>query len=139
MTEAHDPKVLEFRVHRLRKAPRNWTYWVAAFTAANGIFTAMQHNITILAGFALPFAIPGSVPHLAIAAILATLAYASNKVPKILFIPFAAYVVDTTFTMFAQLWSGLAMHLVVLAFIGFSFMGIRALKTLQAQQSRVDG
>jgi len=139
MTEAHDPKVLEFRMHRLRKAPRNWTYWVAAFTAANGIFLAMQHDIMILAGFALPFAIPRPAAHFTIAAVLVALAYASNKAPKILFIPLVAYVVDAVFTMYAQLWSGLAMHLVVLAFIGLSFMGIRALRTLQAQQSRVGG
>ena len=137
MTEAQDPKVLEFRMQRLRKAPRNWTYWVAGFTAANGIFLAMEHDIMILAGFALPFAIPGSAPHLVIAAILGAFAYASNRIPKILFIPLVAYTVDTAFTAYAQLWSGLAMHLVVLAFIGFSFVGIRALKTLQAQQAQV--
>lgn len=124
---------------RLRKAPRNWTYWVAAFTAANGIFLAMQHDIMILAGFALPFALPGPAPHLTVAAVLAALGYASSKAPKILFIPLAGYVVDIAFTAYAQLWSGLAMHLAVLAFIGFSFMGIRALKTLQAQQSRAGG
>lgn len=139
MTEAQDPKVLEFRMQRLRKAPRNWTYWVSAFTAANGIFLAMQYDIMILAGFALPLAIPGPVPHLIIAAILIAFAYASSKVPKILFVPLAAYIVDTVFTAYAQLWAGLAMHLVVLAFIGFSFLGIRALKTLQAQTSRIDG
>jgi uncharacterized membrane protein len=126
-------------MQRLRKAPRNWTYWVAAFTAANGIFLAMQHDIMVLAGFALPFAIPGPVPHLIIAAILVAFAYASKKIPKLLLIPLVAYIVDTAFTAYGQLWSGLAMHLVVLAFIGFSFMGIRALKTLQTQQARVGG
>jgi hypothetical protein len=137
VTDNQGPKVLEFRMQRLRNAPRNWTYWVAGFTAANGIFLAMQHDLMILAGFALPFGIPGPAPHLISAAILGGIAYASNNFKKLLFIPFAAYLVDTFFSAYASLWSGLIMHLVVLALAGSSFLGIRALKTLQAQQSGV--
>ena len=124
-------------MQRLRKAPRNWTYWVAGFTAANGIFLALQHDFMILAGLALPFAIPGTTPHLAAAVIFGLLAYFSGKFPKLLILPLAVYVADALFTAYAQLWSGLVMHLVVLAFVGFSFLGIRALKNLQAQQTGV--
>ena len=134
MTDSQDPKVLEFRMQRLRKAPRNWTYWVAGFTAANGVFLALQHDIMILAGFALPFGIPGPAPHLISAAVLGGIAYASSKLQKLLLIPLVAYLVDTFFTAYAALWSGLIMHLIVLALVGSSFLGIRALKTLQAQK-----
>ena len=126
-------------MQRLRKAPRNWTYWVAGFTAANGIFLAMQHDFMILAGLALPFGIPGATSHLIAAVIFGAIAYTSNKLPKLLLIPLVAYIADTLFTVYVQLWSGLAMHLVVLAFVGFSFFGIRALKMLQTQHNGVGG
>ena len=137
MAEDQDPKVLEFRMQRLRKAPRNWTYWIAGFTAANGIFLAIQHDITIIAGLALPFAISGPAPHLIAGAILAVIAYTSSKLPELLFIPLVTYIIDTCFAAYAQLWSGVFMHLVVLAFVGFSFVGIRALQTAQAKQNEV--
>ncbi len=137
MTETQDPKVLAFRMQRLRKAPRNWTYWVAGFTAANGLFLAMQHDFMILAGLAFPFAIPGATPHVIAAASVAAIAYFSSRAPKLLILSLVVYVVDTLFTAYVQLWSGLAMHLVVFAFLGFSFLGIRALKALQAQQNGV--
>ncbi|UUC49762.1 hypothetical protein NOX82_28465 [Pseudomonas citronellolis] len=138
MTETHDPKVLAFRMQRLRKAPRNWTYWVAGFTAANGIFLIMHHDVVILAGLILPFAIPGAALHLVAAAILAAIAYASKTIPRILIVPLAVYIADTLFAFYVQSWAGLAMHLVVFAFIGFSFRGVRAIKALEAKQKSVD-
>ncbi|WP_423359465.1 hypothetical protein [Pseudomonas citronellolis] len=138
MTEMHDPKVLAFRMQRLRKTPRNWTYWIAGFTAANGIFLIMHHDVVILAGLILPFAIPGAALHLVAAAILAAIAYASRVIPRILIVPLIAYIADTLFAFYVKSWSGLAMHLAVFAFIGFSFLGVRALKALEAKQKSVD-
>lgn len=133
MAEANDPKVLEFRMQRLRKAPRSWTYWVAGFTAVNGMFVAVQQDITILAGLAFPFILPGAVAHLIAAAAFALVAYLSNTRPQLLIAPLVIYVADALFTAYAGIWSGLVMHVFVLAFVGFSFLGIRALRNLQAQ------
>lgn len=137
MNESHDPKVIAFRMQRLRKAPRNWTYWIAGFTAANGILLAMHYDVMVLAGFVSPFGIPGTAPHLIVAAILGAIAYASNKFPKILVVPLAAYIADTLFTLYAQSWPGLAMHLVVFAFLGIAFLGMRALKALELKQAGI--
>ena len=135
MTQSQGPKVLEFRMQRLRKAPRNWTYWVAGFTAANGLFLILQHDVMILAGLALPFVVPGPFPHLMVAILFGAIAYVSNKIPKILIISFIIYLGDTVFTAYVQLWSGLVLHLVVLAFVGLSFLGARALKNLMVRQN----
>ena len=124
-------------MQRLRKAPRNWTYWVAGFTAANGLFLAMQHDFMILAGLVSPFAIPGTAPHLIAAAVLGAIAYFSSRFPRLLVLSLVIYFADMLFAAYAELWSGLVMHLVVLTFVGFSFLGIRSLKALQAQQNRV--
>ncbi|MDF3931349.1 hypothetical protein [Pseudomonas citronellolis] len=137
MTDVNDPKVLAFRMQRLRKAPRNWAYWVAGFTAANGVFLSLHHDVMVLAGFVSPFAIPGAAPHFVVALILGVIAYASNSFPKILIVPLVAYVVDTLFALYVRSWPGLAMHLVVFAFLGFSFIGMRALKALEAKQKSV--
>ncbi len=124
-------------MQRLRKAPRNWTYWIAGFTAANGLFLAMQHDFMVLAGLASPFAIPGATPHLIAAAAFGAIAYFSSRFPKLPILSLVVYVADMLFTAYVQLWSGLVMHLVVLVFVGFSFLSMRALKALQAQQSGV--
>ncbi len=131
----NDQSVLDFRAQRLRRAPRNWTYWVAGFTAVNGLFLVMQQDFMILAGLVAPFAMPGAAPHLVAAGLFAAMAYLSTRLPKILIIAVIIYIADAIFAASAQLWAGVVMHAVVLGIVGFTFVGLRAVKALQAQQS----
>jgi hypothetical protein len=133
VSQDSDPKILEFRLQRFKKAPRNWTFWVAGFTVANGVFLSLQHDIMILAGLVYPFSYPGSMPHYISALFIAAFAVASFKTPKILLVPLGVYVADMLYAAHLEIWSGFAMHVVVLVFICIIFIGIRSVKDLQAR------
>ena len=112
----------------MRRAPRNWTYWVAVFTAINGVFLALQQDFLVLAGLVVPFVISTtSTPHFIAAAVFAALAYGSSRSRAALVPALAIYVLDAGLAAYAGLWAGVVMHLLVLAFVGIALTGARQL------------
>jgi hypothetical protein len=111
----------------MRRAPRNWTYWVSLFTLLNGVFLSMGQDVLILAGLVAPFLVGHAWPHFAAAAFYASLAYfsASSRFPLV--VALVLYVADALLTVYLELWSGLIMHLVVLALVGVALAGARLL------------
>ena len=129
MSAIHDPNVMAFRIERMRRAPRNWTCWIALFTALNGVFLALQQDFLILAGLVVPFVISGTaVPHFIAAAVFAALAYASSRSRAALVAAAVIYVLDAALATYAGLWAGVVMHLVVFGFVGMALAGARQLE-----------
>jgi len=128
---------MEFQAKRASGAPRRWTYWVAVFTAVNGLLLLAQQDLTFLAGLVVPFAFNGALPHFVGAAILAVIAYLSTKYRGILLIGLLLYVADTLFSAYLRLWSGVIMHAIVLALVAISIGIGRKLETQLA--SKADG
>jgi hypothetical protein len=119
--------VTAFRVERMRRAPRNWTYWVAFFTLLNGVFLAAGQDVLILAGLVFPFLLGSAWPHFLLAVFFAALAYFSAHSRGLLVAGLVIYVTDALLAAYLDLWAGLVMHIVVLAFVGMALAGARQL------------
>jgi len=132
VSAAQDPNVLAYRIERLRKGPRNWIFWVALFTALNGVFLALGQDVMILAGLVVPFAWAGWSAHLFAALLLSGLAYFARKVNALALVGVSIYVLDTVFAVIAKLWSGVIMHVVILLFMALT---LNAARVLAKQQS----
>jgi hypothetical protein len=132
MRPSQDPNVLAYRLERLRRAPRNWTFWIAAFTVLNGVFLAIKEDFMILAGLVIPFGFDGFWPHFIAAAMLAVAGYVGTRVTGLLWAAGAVYLVDTAFAAYAGIWSGVAMHVVVLVLVSIALNGLRVLGRQQA-------
>jgi len=133
MSAAQSPELMQFRVERMRRAPRNWCFWVAAFTAVNGILVGVQSDMTILAGFVVPYLIGGVGPHLAVAIILAVIGYFGQTKRPLYLIALVAYALDAMLAGILQLWAGLFMHVVILVFVAIALNGARLLQKQLAQ------
>jgi len=116
-------------------APRRWTYWVALFTAVNGLLLLLQQDLTFLAGLVAPFAFNGPAPHFVAALVLASIAYLSSRVRPILFVGLILYIVDSLFAAYLKLWSGVIMHFIVLVLVGISIAASRRLKAQLATEA----
>ena len=139
MSPIQDPNVIAFRIERMRRAPRNWTYWIALFTALNGVFLALQQDFLILAGLVVPFVISATaVPHFIAAAVFAALAYVSLRSRASLVPAAAIYALDAALAAYAGLWAGVVMHLVVFAFVGMALAGARQLEKQLTVASAVE-
>lgn len=132
MSAADSPEVLEFRINRVKRAPRNWTYWVAAFTAANGVSLEAHQDFMIPAGLTLPYTIPGGASHFIVAAVLVGLAVASKKAPALLYVAAVIYIADTALSAYLSIWLSVVMHFVVMMFV---FMGLWAAKLLAKKRA----
>ena len=119
--------VAAFRVERMRRAPRNWTYWVAFFTLLNGVFLALGQDILILAGLVFPFLLGSAWPHFLAAVFVAAMAYFSARLSGLLAAGLVIYIGDALLAAYLDLWPGLVMHIVVLAFVGMALAGARQL------------
>ena len=118
-------------------APRRWTYWIAAFTAINGVLLLANQDLTFLVGLVVPFAFSGAAPHFIAAAVVASLAFLSSKSRSLLLVGLLLYVADTLFSAYLNLWSGVIMHVVVL---GLTAVAIGTGRRLNAQlASSADG
>lgn len=125
MSEAQS--VRAYRVERMRRAPRNWTYWVAFFTLLNGVFLGIGQDILILAGLVAPFLVGGAWPHFVAALVLAALAFHAVKLRWLLIIGLLVYVADAILAIYLGLWAGMVMHILVLVFVGFALLTARSL------------
>lgn len=134
MSESQNESVISFRVERMRRAPRNWTYWVAFFTFLNGLFLLIGQDFLILAGLVAPFLLTAAWPHFAAAAVFAALAYFSSKFRALLAVGLAIYIADTLLAAYLGLWSGFVMHLVVLVLVSIALVGSRRLAKQLAPQ-----
>ena len=112
--------VTEYQANRMAGAPRRWTYWVALFTAVNGILLLAGQDLTFLAGLVAPFVFDGSAPHFIAAAVFAALAYASSRARWILIVPLVLYIADTALSAYFALWAGVVMHAIVLGLVAIS-------------------
>ena len=131
--------MIAFRIERMRRAPRNWTHWIALFTALNGVFLALQQDFLILAGLVVPFVVSESAaPHFIAAAVFAALAYASSRSRGALIPAAAIYVLDAALAAYAGLWAGVVMHLVVFAFVGMALAGARQLEKQRPAASAIE-
>ena len=84
MVDEQDPKVVEFRIRRIRRAPRNWTYWISVFTAVNALLIWLGEDTVILAGLVGPFMASGPLPHVIMALLFLALARFSERFPQLL-------------------------------------------------------
>src|SRR5262245_10671232 len=133
MNSVDSPEVMTFRLERLRKAPRNWCFWVAAFTAMNGVFLLTNSDVLIPAALIFP---SSSWPwlHFVSATVLATTGYLGQTIRGVYLLALAIYVLDILFCAFGGLWFGVVVHAIVLALVGFALNGVRILrKQLGAQ------
>ena len=128
MDNHQDKNILEFRLNRIRNAPRNWAYWVAFFTALNGLFVLIDQDIVIGAGLIFPFIIPTPTLHFISAGILALISYLSSRVRSILWVSLIVYVLDTIFSAYFQFWFASIMHIVVIFLVGIALISGRQLK-----------
>jgi hypothetical protein len=138
MSAAQSSEVIQFRLERVRRAPRNWCYWVAAFTAVNGIFVGVQSGMMILAGFVAPYFIGGVGPHFAFAITLVAIGHFGQAKRPLYLIALIAYVLDALLAVILQLSSGLVMHVVVVSFVAVALNAARLLQkelAHNAQQS----
>jgi hypothetical protein len=133
MSAAQSPELMQFRVERMRRAPRNWCFWVAAFTAVNGILVGVQSDMTILAGFVVPYLIGGVEPHLAVAIILAVIGHFGQSNRSLYLIALVAYALDAVLAGALRLWAGLFMHVLIFVFIAIALNGARILQKQLAQ------
>jgi hypothetical protein len=136
MNTSQSPEVLAFRIERLRKGPRNWTYWIAAFTALNGVFLLLTQDFVILAGLVFPFAAPGTWSHFLAAAVLVGIGHFGHKIRPLLLVGLSVYLLDTIFAGYLQLWSGVVMHVVVLILIALALSVATALAKRQASNAQ---
>lgn len=128
MSAADSPEVLEFRINRVKRAPRAWTYWVAAFTAANGVSLEAEQDFMIPAGLTLPYSIPGGLSHFVVAAVLAGLALASKKASALLYVAALIYLADTVLSAYLSIWLSVVMHFVVMMFVLMALFAMRSLE-----------
>ena len=136
MTTNQSADVTQFRLERLKRAPRNWCYWVAAFTAINGVLAGMQSDTTILAGMVVPYLIGGVGAHFSFAIILAGIGYFGQAHRKLYLVSLVAYILDALLAVVVELWAGLAMHIVVLVFVAVALNGARLLQKQLAQSAQ---
>jgi hypothetical protein len=136
MNTIQNPDVVQFRIERMQRAPRNWCYWVAIFTAINGFLAGFQSDTTFLAGFVVPYLIGGVGPHFSFAIVLAALGHFGQTKRAMYAVALVAYVLDALLAAFLQLWSGLVMHVVVLAFVAVAVNGARTLQKQLAQNAQ---
>jgi hypothetical protein len=122
-----DPAVIAFRLQRMRNAPRNWCWWVAAFTAVNGVVGLTQSDVLILAGLVIPFAVQGTWAHFAGAAVLGVVGYLGQQHRSLFVVALIAYILDAALAALLGFWSGVVMHIVVLALVGIALNGARLL------------
>jgi hypothetical protein len=127
MSLEQSASVKEYQSIRMLGAPRRWTFWIALFTAINGVLILMAQDLTFLAGFVIPFALPGAIPHFVVAAITAGFAFAASSNRWILILPLSLYAVDTIVAAYFQFWVGVVMHVLVLVLAGIAFMTGRKL------------
>jgi hypothetical protein len=137
MNLSQSPDVVAFRLQRMRKAPRNWCYWVAAFTAVNGLLVLTQPDVLFLAGFVFPYIIEGAWLHFASAVALAAVGHFGQANRILYAMALVIYVLDATFAGYVQMWSGVVMHVVVLAFVALAFKGARLLEKQQSSPHRL--
>jgi hypothetical protein len=136
VSQSQSESVISFRVERMRRAPRNWTYWVAFFTFLNGLFLLIGQDILILAGLIAPFLLPTASSHFIAAAVFAALAYFSSRLRALLAIGLVIYIADTLLAAYLGLWSGFVMHVVVLALVGIALSVARRLARQLASQAQ---
>ena len=137
VSQNQDKSVMEFQAKRASGAPRRWTYWIAVFTAVNGALLLAKQDLTFLVGLVAPFALSGALPHFIAAAVLAAIAYLSTKYRGVLLVGLLLYVADTLFSAYLNLWSGVIMHVVVMALTAIAIAAGRRLKTQLAGGSGV--
>ena len=128
MDNLQDKSVLAFRLNRFRNAPRNWTYWIAAFTAFNGLFILLNQDFFIGAGLISPMILATPVLHFIAAVLLAAIAYISDQARSILWASLVIYSLDTIFAIYIKHWFGVVMHIVLMSFVGIAIVRGRQLK-----------
>jgi hypothetical protein len=138
VTVPQDPNVLAYQVSRLRKAPRNWINWIAVFTAINGLLLALAQDFLIPAGLCIPFAFRSPSAHWVAALPFAALAYFSKYRRSLLVVGGVAYLLDTVFAAYLDLWLFVIMHTVVFAFAAIALNGLRLLARQQVKSNASD-
>ena len=124
-----DPQVLLYRYQRMKNSPNNWLFWIALFSALNGIFIATSQTIALSAALVVPALFAGPVPHIVAAGVLAGLAAAGrHKWPLLTYAGLGIYALDTLYVLSNNLHSALFMHAIVLGFIAFTLWRTRALE-----------
>jgi hypothetical protein len=136
MTSPDSPEALAFRLERLSKAPRNWCFWVAAFTAMNGVFLLTKSAVLIPAALIFPYA-AGLWLHFVSGAVLATMGYLGQSMRGMYVVALVIYLLDAVFCAFGDLWFGVVVHAIVLALVGFALNGVRIVKRQMSAQSTV--
>lgn len=131
--------VMSFRIERMRRAPRNWIYWIALFTLLNGIFLLIGQDFLVLAGLVVPFLLQAAWPHFAAAIVFAAFAYFSSQSRALLPVGFVIYVGDALLAAYIGLWAGVIMHFVVLALVGIPLAVAHNLAKQSPSQTLEDG
>lgn len=125
----NDPRFLLHRYQRMKNSPNNWLFWIALFSALNGIFMATSQGIVLSAALVVPSLLAGPLPHLIAAAVLAGLAAAGRrKWPVLTFAGLGVYALDSLYALLNNLQSALLMHAIVLGFIAFTLWRTKVLE-----------
>ena len=127
MSSNQEKTATEYQAERMSGAPRRWTYWIAVFTAINGVLLLANQDLTFLVGLVSPFALGGAAPHFVAAAAFALIAYLSSKSRYVLIGALLLYVADAVFSAVLSLWSGVIMHAVVLVLVAIAIASGRKL------------
>lgn len=75
----NDVQLLLYRYQRMKNSPNNWLFWIALFSALNGIFITTSQAIGLSAAMVIPGLFAGPVPHFVAAAVLAGLGVAGRN------------------------------------------------------------
>jgi hypothetical protein len=131
-TDANDSSVLLHKIERFRKAPRRWSYWIAAFTALNGLLVATSQDLVFLVGLIAPFSGFDATLHFLAAGCIAAVA-SYERGPGV---ALAAYAFDLLWAIHLAVWAGVAAHAVVLALVAIAWNSARFLEQ-QRSASRI--
>lgn len=124
----NDSQFLAYRYARMKNSPNNWLFWIALFSALNGIFLVTAQKMVLSAALVTPSLFNGAVPHFVAAALLVALAVAGRrKVPVLTYVGLVIYLLDTVYAALSGLNSAVIMHAIVLAFVGFTILRAKSL------------
>ena len=139
MENGQSPEVLAFRIERMKKAPRNWCYWIGIFTTINGILLISKSDVLFLAGLVIPYQFPSPLPHFIAAVIYGLVGYLWKYWPLCAKIALGVYFVDLLLCAVLGFWAGVAMHAAIFFFIFMAHVGSIAINKQLEGSPRGEG
>lgn len=132
--DKNSPEVIAYRVQRMRNAPRNWVYFIAACTVINGLLIGGKGDVSFPIAMAFPFLFPGDVAHYIAAAVLIGVGQFEAKEGVGPQLALAAYFLDTLWAAYAEQWLAVGLHVAVFAFVAIALNGARLLERQQVNE-----